>query len=682
MTQRSRGDDTPGPALARRAAAAVLVALCVGIGSADDETWRSELYPDDWTPATTADDGRFLHDFSYAGYRRGEVEPPLRTTPALDAVRDHDADPTGQTDSTAAIQAALDAAGTAGGGVVYLPPGQYRCDDLLTIDDDGVVLRGAGPDETLLQFTRDTDMTDRAGLTIRGSVTRGPDLDLAADGVQRAHVVELTDASTLRVGDEVAVGWTITDAFVEEHGMTGTWRAFNGTWRPFFRRTVTDLDTTSTPHRVSLDIPLRYPAKVRDGASLRIETGYTRECGVESMSVTNAVSRSAAWDHDRAHAVEFRGAADGWMADVHSAARPDDPGGDHLQSGGVLVVESKRITIADCSMARAQHRGGGGNGYLFEVSRSGEVLFVDCEARDGRHNFIQNWSFGTTGSVFLRCRSEGSRAYFAEFDPFGFPAYSEFHHSLATANLVDSCELLDGWYAGNRGDESTGAGHTSTENVFWNLSGGGLLRSYQYGRGYVIGPGDMNVLTTLGLPNTGGTAPVDDVETGPGRARLSPSSLHEDQLDRRTGRTSATWRVRNGRVVDDEREDRDSLTLDLAPDTRPDRRFSPATDDLRIDVVIGGVATTWHVPAGSPDWRRRRDRWVHRTPRGETPRRTIEVRRRSGRVTVTLSRANLTGDLRTALHARVELGPDAGRARSSGRPAAKLRRRQLARVRF
>jgi hypothetical protein len=50
----------------------------------------------------------------------------------------------GVTDDFAAIQAAINAAGSRGGGTVYLPPGRYRIMGGLTLDQSGVVVRGAG----------------------------------------------------------------------------------------------------------------------------------------------------------------------------------------------------------------------------------------------------------------------------------------------------------------------------------------------------------------------------------------------------------------------------------------------------------------------------------------------------------------------------------------------------------
>ncbi|MBX7258093.1 MAG: hypothetical protein K1Y02_17160, partial [Candidatus Hydrogenedentes bacterium] len=133
----------------------------------------------------------------------------------------------------------------------------------------------------------------------------------------------------------------------------------------------------------------------------------------------------------------------------------------------------------------------------------------------------------------LRCRSAGSTNMVSKDIPVGLPAYCEFHHSLSMACLVDSCLLDDGWYAGNRRDESSGAGHTSTENVFWNTRGNGKIRSYQYGVGYVIGTSGVSVSTSLLNVPAEGTAPEDYVEGIGSGLTLEPRSLYEDQRSRR-----------------------------------------------------------------------------------------------------------------------------------------------------
>src|SRR5262249_48900960 len=82
--------------------------------------WCSALYPPTWTPTAAPDaKGRFLHDFSYAGYRYGEPPPSSPKGATYDVVLSYGADSTGQTDATSAIQAAINAASSAGGGVVF-----------------------------------------------------------------------------------------------------------------------------------------------------------------------------------------------------------------------------------------------------------------------------------------------------------------------------------------------------------------------------------------------------------------------------------------------------------------------------------------------------------------------------------------------------------------------------------
>jgi hypothetical protein len=114
--------------------------------------------------------------------------------------------------------------------------------------------------------------------------------------------------------------------------------------------------------------------------------------------------------------------------------------------------------------------------------------------------------------------------------------FSEFHHSLAMANLIDNATSNDGWGALNRGDESSGAGHTATENVFLNVRGG-VVRSMQFGWGYVIGATDATLDTSLNdlFGRAQGTAPEDFVEGAGLGDLLEPVSLYEDQRRRRLG---------------------------------------------------------------------------------------------------------------------------------------------------
>jgi hypothetical protein len=522
-------------------------------GSAPDggSPLRSALYPEDWTPGFTGDGGRFLHDFSWAGYRAGAREPPeALPAPVLDAVAGFGADPDGGTDATAALQAALDAAAV-DGGTVYLPPGRYRVDGQLALRGSRVVLAGAGPSASLLAFT--ATATSHPGLAYGAHLSVGTEpslgaaVPLSADAPARAHSVEVEEAGALSPGDEVAVGWTLTDAFVAEHGMAGRWDtpafAFYQAWQPFAWRTVESVDTSARPHRVRLDVPLRYPAKVRDGASLRKVSGRTTEVGIQSLGLSNVVDEGAAWSGDQVHAVQFVGVQDAWMRDVESfPARADTQA--HLQSSGVLVRASRRVTLERIRLGEVQNRGSGGNGYLFELRQANEVLTRDCTASGGRHNFIQNWEFGTSGCVWLDVVSELGRARDSRTSPLSQPGLSETHRALAHANLFDRSTFRDGLSLVNRGGWSSQAGHTATQNVVWNCTGDGtgVLRAYQFGHGYVVAPRGFASMSTaledLGAALFGwgaGTAPEDDVELA-GEQAVEPPSLYLDQRQRRLGR--------------------------------------------------------------------------------------------------------------------------------------------------
>ena len=547
-------DDTSGAELATDGDPLEVEDVAAEVETLVPTPWRSSLYPTEWAPGYADPSGAGLQDYSFAGYHSGALPlgdglgdggraglPRFDVTdfgavPATDP-----ADPAATaSDSTAAFQAAINAAAAARGGLVQVPAGIFRIDGLLTVSASRVVLAGEGALASRLWFTRQ-DVSYGAHLRFGGSENVTSETPLARDAYTFDTVLEVADAAGFAIGDDVLVGQTISDAFIAEHGMTGTWQAFNGTWQAFFRRSVVAVDVNTTPPRVTLDVPLRSTLAVVHGASLRRVTGTLHEVGMQAIGVANAGAWEAAWAVDQINVVMFEHVADAWISGVDSFVSPGAPAsgmgaGAHLQANGILVSGSKRVTVADSHLAKAQNRGSGGNGYLFEVRQSSDVLTRDCSAREGRHNFIQNWGFGTTGCVWLRVSAaDGAQVPLGPLFDTAISAPSEYHHSLATANLVDDSTFDDGFKAENRGSYSTGAGHTASECVFWNIAGFEVV-SLQYGRGYVIGsaPG-MGVSTSLGLSGGEGSAPEDWVEGRDLGPWLEPGSLYEDQLRRRLG---------------------------------------------------------------------------------------------------------------------------------------------------
>ncbi|MEO5984587.1 MAG: glycosyl hydrolase family 28-related protein, partial [Ferruginibacter sp.] len=93
---------------------------------------------------------------SYAGYGTGTTPIPAPSiTPINVTASPYKAVPNDNINDQPAIQAAVNAAGAAGGGIVYLPAGTYRLDKPLYIKYSNVIVRGqgsTGSTTTILDF--------------------------------------------------------------------------------------------------------------------------------------------------------------------------------------------------------------------------------------------------------------------------------------------------------------------------------------------------------------------------------------------------------------------------------------------------------------------------------------------------------------------------------------------------
>ena len=178
----------------------LLLASLAPASAAPSQLWgeSGEL----WDPV-----GR-LPDFSYAGY--GQGENPLPNVPEKAYVTDFGAVGDGQTDNTAAFQAAIDSVDR---GTIVIPAGTYRIDGQLSIQESQLVLRGSGPSKSVLAFTH--SMEDLFGpaqqwswngglIDIRPPETPTELTAITSDAVRGDFSVAIADAESL-VGKDMVV---------------------------------------------------------------------------------------------------------------------------------------------------------------------------------------------------------------------------------------------------------------------------------------------------------------------------------------------------------------------------------------------------------------------------------------------------------------------------------------------
>ena len=515
------------------------------LSAADSASWRSTLYPENWTPGFTDEEGRFLHDFSHAGYRQGEAPIPDRADNVIDVTHaPYGADRSGRADATAAIQRALDAAADKGGGVVFMPAGTYRvappegAKSALEVHGDGVVLRGAGASRTFV-FNDATTMTGKRVIELKprsvvswnadGKAVRG--VKLREDLPKPTLRIPLEDVAEFSVGDLIVVRNDLTQHFIDLLGMTGKWTPAQSPNRTLtYCRRITSIDKIDNV--IMVDIPLRGFLYRADNAQVvKVSGRMISEAGLEDFSIgmkqhpgeglaAEDWSKPGTVGHD-AHlstAIGLSFAENCWVRRVQTYAPEGNDPQIHVLSNVLKLWRTRLVTVIDCDFKFPQYRGGGGNGYGVTLGGQ-DSLIRNCRVEGMRHNY----DFGTmssSGNVIVDCLAkDGKHA-------------SDFHMFLSLANLLDNI-TCDGDFLEARAFRPWGNpvhGVTTTQSVFWNTRGlrysnerAVLVYSHQFGDGYVIG-------------TSGPAAKVDSSDFVEGEMMgevLEPRSLYFDQLKRR-----------------------------------------------------------------------------------------------------------------------------------------------------
>ncbi|WIM95073.1 discoidin domain-containing protein [Actinoplanes oblitus] len=238
---------------------------------------------------------------------------------AIDAVADYGADPTGATDTTARIQAAVDA-GAASGRVVYLPQGSYTLYSHVIVDR--VTLAGAGPWYTVLGGRHPSQRNQAAGLYGKYVGQGGPSRNVTVkDLAVIGDIQERVDEDQVNAFGGAMSNSTVDDVWMQ-HTKVGAW--MDGPMDNFTIRNSRILDQTA------------------DGVNFHI--------GVTNSTVTNTFVRNTG---DDGLAMWAENTANVGNAFTHNTVVAP------ILANNIVSYGGRDITISDNVMAETVTNGGG-----------------------------------------------------------------------------------------------------------------------------------------------------------------------------------------------------------------------------------------------------------------------------------------------------------------------------------
>jgi hypothetical protein len=438
---------------------AVLVGLVLlaPFGAADKPRPFVAVGPDGRLIYDADQRGNRIPDFSHCGYQGGGT--PIPDVP----VRVQVAPAPG--DSTARIQAAIDHVSRLPAdehgirGAVLLLAGRHEVAGGLRITTGGVVLRGQGPDRTVLVATS----TDRrtliriAGQADRQILSRGPYPIADAYVPVGADRLRLKSTADLRVGDTVLVEHPSTAAWIAALGMDRFPPGEGGSWLNWvpgkmdvsWDRIVTRIED----HTVTLDSPLTQALDTAlSPCRLRVYSwpGRIAQVGIENLRCESAFDPANPRDEEHAWmAITMETIQNAWVCQVTMA---------HFAGSAVTIWEScKNVTVEDCASLKPVSEIGGHRRRTFFTSGQ-QTLYRRCRSEQGLHDFAVG-SLAAGPNAFVECEA---------LKALGFSGPIE---SWATGVLYDNV-TIDG--AGleltNRETDGHGAGWAAANCVLWNSS--------------------------------------------------------------------------------------------------------------------------------------------------------------------------------------------------------------------
>lgn len=459
-----------------------------------------------------------LPDFSYAGYRRGEKAIPRRAVEV--SVKDFGARGDGRTDDTAAFQKAL---AESAGKVIYVPRGNYRIIDFITITTSGTVLRGAGATKSVFVFPKPLNsIKPNWGATTSGKRTSNYSwsggfvrivggasdkklADVSTPATRGDQSLAVSDVKPFKLGEEYELRLNDTaDKSLTKHLYANDAGPISNlkNIRESFVFRVTRVDAAAK--RIFFDRPLRTDVRMEWKPHLVAAKSSVEECGIEELGFAFPnTPYKGHFSEVGFNAVDLRGVRHCWVRNIRI----------HNADSGVFVSGANNtITGVYLTSARA-------------IEKSRKATGHHGVTLGGQDNLLTRFRFETQfmHGITLTRGSAGNVASAGIGPDLSFD-----HHRYAPhSNLFTDIHLGEGGRMFQSGGGAKLGHHCAAWATFWGVR---ARRPQACPKGF--GPAMMNL---VGVQPSGRSdmSPTGRWFEAIDPIRLTPRNLHEAQLQRR-----------------------------------------------------------------------------------------------------------------------------------------------------
>jgi hypothetical protein len=504
------------------ALALILSILAPARGQEHSQLWGKHGEP--WSAESR------LPDFSYAGYQRGER--PLPVVKPQANVKDFGATGDGQTDDTRAFQRAVK---EAAGKTILVPAGKYVITDVVAIRASGTVLRGEGPDRSVLYFPTplETIKPNRGATTtgqptsnyswsggfveVRGEYANRSLSEVTAPAARGGTELAVEHPERFRAGDEVRLAVRDTPdnslaryLYAEDSGPVDN---LEGKLTATFLARVAAVEEGQ--NRLRLDRPLRWDVRPEWKPQLFPAAASVEEVGIEGLAFEFPLTPYAGHFTELGYnGIALRSVRNCWVRDV--TIRHADSGifvsGHNVTLTGVVIESERR---PDPSRDSTGHHG---------ITLSG----TDCLLSnfDLRTRFIHDITMtrGSAGNVTMN-----GRAVDLALD----------HHRYAPhANLFTNLDAGEGSRLFQSGGGAELGWHCAAWETFWNIR---TAQSQRWPRGGSSEPWSCAQINLVGVTTSEPSTldPQGRWFEAIASDQLAPANLYEAQLAARLEHSAA-----------------------------------------------------------------------------------------------------------------------------------------------